>query len=142
MKSIILLLTLIVTTFGAQAQISHDLEIYSDAGEKFFITINGRKMNAEAVSNIQIVNTDKDYVELKVEFEDTSIPTIEKKFLQIAEPGTQTKVPVSTVYKIVNKKGEYKLSFASRSQKKIQNNTEVIIIQNPSPVNGRIVVSW
>ncbi|HRP52720.1 MAG TPA: hypothetical protein PLI97_04360 [Fluviicola sp.] len=143
MKNLVLLLGLLFTVqLSAIAQISHDLEIYSENGEKFYLTINGRKMNDVAVSQIQITNTDKDYVSAKIEFENIALPAIEKKFLQIAEPGDQVKVPVSTAYKIVEKKGELKLNFASRSQKKIQQNSEVIIIQNPQPVNGRIVISW
>lgn len=144
MKKLILIVTiLIVGVFKLSAQISHDLEVYSENGEKFFLILNGRKMNEEAVSNIQITNTDKDYVNAKIVFENESIPPIEKKFLQIAEPGTQEKVPVSAVYKVVEKKGEYKLNFSSRSQKKIQVNPDVIIIEtNPTPTNGRIVISW
>lgn len=144
MKTFVLIFSfVIVGIFRLSAQISHDLEIYSENGEKFFLILNGRKMNEEAVSNIQITNTDKDYVNAKIVFENESIPFIEKKFLQIAEPGTQEKVPVSAVYKIVDKKGEYKLNFSSRSKKKIQDNTDVIIIENnPAPANDRIVISW
>ncbi len=142
MKNLASILVLFIFGFSLNAQISHDLEIYSENGEKFFLILNGRKMNEEPVSNIQVTNTDKDYVNAKIEFENASIPPIEKKFLQIAEPGTQEKVPVSAVYKIVEKNGDYKLGFSSRSRKKIQNNTDVIIINNPTPSNGRIVISW
>ena len=88
MKNLVLLLGLLFTVqLSAIAQISHDLEIYSENGEKFYLTINGRKMNDVAVSQIQITNTDKDYVSAKIEFENIALPAIEKKFLQIAEPG-------------------------------------------------------
>lgn len=144
MKKLLLFVTFILISCAwTSAQISHDLEIYSEGGEKFTLIINGREMNQAPVSNVQIMNTDKDYVSAKIVFEDSTIPTIEKKFLQIAEPGTSSyAVPVSCVYKIINKKGEYKLRFASRSQKKIQPNTEVIIYNNPEPVNGKVVISW
>lgn len=133
-----------VLTTNASAQISHDLEIFSEDGLKFTLIVNGRKMNEESVSNIQILNTDKDYVQAKIIFDDQSIPPIEKKFLQIADPGTGTeRMPVSAVYKVVEKKGKYKLKFASRSFKKIQNNADVIVIEaNPRPVNGKIVINW
>lgn len=142
MKNLILISILTLVGFSSTAQISHDLEIYAENGEKFFLILNGRKMNEEAVSNIQVSNTDKDYVNAKIVFENESIPPIEKKMLQIAEPGTQEKVPVSAVYKIVEKKGAYKLSFSSRSKKKIQNNTDVIIIDNTPQPSGRVVISW
>lgn len=139
----LLIFALLLTT-NANAQISHDLEIYSEDGLSFTLIVNGRKMNEESVSNIQILNTDKDYVQAKIIFDDQSIPPIEKKFLQLADPGTGTeKSPVTVVYKIVEKKGNYKLKFASRSFKKIQNNTDIIIIEsNPQPVNGKIIINW
>jgi hypothetical protein len=139
-----LLIFALLLTKSANAQISHDLEIYSEDGLSFTLIVNGRKMNEESVSNIQILNTDKDYVQAKIIFDDQSIPPIEKKFLQLADPGTGTeKSPVTVVYKIVEKKGNYKLKFASRSFKKIQNNTDIIIIEaNPQPVNGKIIINW
>jgi len=146
MKSIILLLffTLFSTGTGF-SQISHDLEIYSEDGLKFTLVLNGRTMNEVPVSNIQVVNTDKDYVNAKIIFEDPNIPEIEKKALQLADPaeGT-TKSPVSVVCKIVEtKKGEYKLRFASRSHKKIQASGDIIIIEsNPEPINGKIIIRW
>lgn len=142
-----LLITILFSLIGitSYSQISHDLEIYSEEGLKFTLVINGRTMNEVPVSNIQVVNTDKDYVNAKIIFEDSNIPEIEKKFLQLADPGTGTdKAPVSVVYKIAqNKKGEQNLRFASRSHKKIQDTTDIIIIEsNPQPVNGKIVISW
>jgi hypothetical protein len=125
-------------------QISHDLEIYSETGLKFTLILNGRKMNEQPVSTIQVVNTDKDYVHAKIVFEDTSIVEIEKKMLQLADPAEgAVKSPVSCVYKIVEtKKGEQVLRFASRSHKKIQSSDVIIIENNPQPVNGKIVISW
>ena len=146
MKSIIFFSLFVFWTMTASfSQISHDLEIYSENGLKFTLVLNGRTMNAEPVSNIQIVNTDKDYVNAKIIFEDPNIAEIEKKYLQLADPGTGAdKVPVSVVYKITeNKKGEQNLKFASRSHKKIQEAGDIIVIEtNPQPVNGRIVISW
>ena len=102
-------------------------------------------MNEVPVSNIQVMNTDKDYINAKLIFEDPNIPEIQKKVLQLADPGEgTTKSPVSVVYKIVEtKKGEQVLRFASRSHKKIQEAGDIIIIEsNPQPVNGKIVISW
>lgn len=145
MKQVIatFLLSMIVA-FNGNSQISHDIEIYSENGLKFTLILNGRTMNEEPVSNIQIINTDKDYVHAKIIFEDPNIPEIEKKALQLADPGEGTsKSPVSVVYKIVeNKKGEQVLRFGSRSHKKIQSTDVIILETNPHPVNGKIVISW
>ena len=140
-----LLLFALVLSTNVNAQISHDLEIYSEDGLNFTLIVNGRKMSEESASNIQILNTDKDYVQVKIIFDDQAIPPIEKKYLQLADPASGTeKSPVTVVYKIVEKKGNYKLKFASRSFKKIQNTTtEVIIIEaSPQPVNGKIIINW
>lgn len=146
MKSILLFTFFTLSTsIMSYAQISHDLEIYSENGLKFTLVINGRTMNEVPVSNIQVVNTDKDYINAKIIFEDPNLPEIEKKFLQLADPGEgDYKSPVSVVYKIVEtKKGDQALKFASRSHKKIQSSGDVIIIHsNPEPVNGKIVISW
>lgn len=140
-----LLLFTVVLTSTLNAQVSHDLEIYSENGLKFTLILNGRTMNEVPVSNIQIMNTDKNYVHAKIIFEEQTIPEIEKKFLQLAEPekGSEN-IPVSVVYKIVEtKKGQQKLRFASRSRKKIQYGGDIIIIEaNPQPINGKIIINW
>lgn len=145
MKSIILFSLFALFSINSSfSQISHDLEIYSENGLKFTLIINGRTMNETPVSNIQVVNTDKDYLNAKIVFEDPNIPEIEKKMLQLADPAeTSSKSPVSVVYKIVEtKKGEQVLRFSSRSHKKIQTTDVIIIENNPQPVNGKIVISW
>jgi len=145
MKQLFITLLFSVTiALSGNSQISHDLEIYSEDGLKFTLILNGRTMNEVPVSNIQVVNTDKDYFNAKIIFEDSNIPEIEKKALQLADPAEQTdKSPVSVVYKIVaTKKGETVLRFASRSHKKIQTSDFIIIESNPQPVNGKIVISW
>lgn len=145
MKSIALFaLFALLSVNSSFSQISHDLEIYSEAGLKFTLILNGRKMNEQPVSNIQVVNTDKDYVHAKIVFEDNSIAEIDKKMLQLADPAEgSVKSPVSCVYKIVeSKKGEQVLRFASRSHKKIQSSDVIIIQNNPQPVNGKIVINW
>lgn len=113
------------------AQIAHDLAVYSEDGDKFTLFVNGEQINAEPVANAKVENTNNDFALVKIVFEDAAIPTIEKKNLQIAEPGVNAKGPVSVVYKVkVNKKGEHVLSFVSRSAKKIQDNPVIIINNN------------
>ena len=125
----LLLLTIILSlfTFSGFAQISHNLEIFSEDGLHFTLIVNGEKINETPRSSVKIYDTENDYVQALIIFEDKKIPDIKKKFLQIAAPGTEDKRPVSTVYKIAEKKGVYKLKFISRSNKKIQ--PKIIIIE-------------
>ena len=110
------------------AQIAHDLAVYSEDGDKFTLYVNGEQINAEPGANVKVENTNNDYVLVKIVFADTSITAIERKNLQIAEPGVNAKGPVSVVYKVkLNKKGEHVLSFVSRSAKKIQEGPTIII---------------
>ena len=144
-------MAIVACTLSSFAQIAHDLEIYSEDGLKFTLILNGRVMNEEPASNIQIVNTNKDFLNAKIKFEDESIEDLTRKNLQLAHPGTdeaKKNIPVSVVYKIVEKKGKYKLRFASRSDKKIQPNGTVIIYENEQPSggveisNGKVIVRW
>jgi hypothetical protein len=113
------------------AQIAHDLAVYSEDGDKFTLFVNGEQINAEPSANAKVENTNNDFALVRIVFVDTNIPEIEKKNLQIAEPGVNAKGPVSVVYKVkVNKKGEHVLSFVSRSAKKIQDNPTIIINNN------------
>ena len=108
-------------------------------------------MNETPVSSIQILNTDKDYLNAKIKFEDTGVEEIVKKNLQLAYPTTDEahkNTPVTVVYKIVEKKGSYKLRFASRSAKKIQKQETVIISETEEQggsveiTNGKLVIRW
>ena len=112
--------------FGVKAQIAHDLTIFSEDAQKFTVTINGEVMNDEPRANVKIENTEHDYCQIIIAFENQDIPPIKKKALLISDPGQQTGIPVSTVYRIKKKKGEYKLGFVSRSPKKIQKSTIII----------------
>ena len=116
------LLTVLLSLFASysQAQISHDLEIYSEDGLKFTLIVNGKVINETPQSNVKITNIENDYVQIVIKFENPELPDIKRKNLQISKPGTGYSYPVSTVYKIFKKKGVYKIRFVSRSEKKIQ----------------------
>lgn len=109
----------LIASVSVKAQIAHDLEIYSEDGLKFTLIINGVTINETPQSNVKVLDTHNDYVLAVLKFEDGSIETIKRKNLQLADPAYANS-PVSVVYKVVEKKGKYKLRFVSRSDKKIQ----------------------
>ncbi len=131
MKNLRFVLILLVALSAGQAsgQIAHDLTVYSEDGLSFTLVVNGQTINAEPATSATASNINFDYAKVIVRFEDPSLPTIERKNLQIAHPGTGPKGPVAAVYAIKEKKGEMVMRFVSRSDKKIQN-TPVIIINN------------
>ncbi len=113
-----------------QAQIAHDLEVYSEDGKKFTLYLNGRQINEAPSSNVRIKNIEQDQVSARIEFEESDIPPINVKYFQIGEPGIDASAPQSTVYRIVmTKKKGYKLRLASMDDKKIQED-QIIIINN------------
>ena len=124
----ITLLLLLAGTLYCQAQIAHDLEIYSEDGLKFKLMANGKALNEAFESNVTLKNIEHDYLTILVYVEGEDEPILKKKYLQIGDPGTDNSPPVSCVYKIIKKKGKYKFRFVSRTEKKIQN--KVIIIEN------------
>jgi hypothetical protein len=124
-----LILSMLVSGY-LQAQIAHDLEVYSEDGKKFTLFLNGRQINEVPQANVRLENIQQDQVSSRVVFEDGSIPPINQKYFQIGEPGIEASPPQSTVYKIVlTKKKGYKLRLASMDEKKIQED-KIIIINN------------
>ncbi|MBK7298867.1 MAG: hypothetical protein IPI91_20560 [Flavobacteriales bacterium] len=57
-----------------QAQIAHDLTIYSEDGLKFTLTVNGETVNAEPSTNVKLENTNYDFARVVIAFEDENIP--------------------------------------------------------------------
>lgn len=126
----IFLIIMMLISGYLQAQIAHDLEVYSEDGKKFTLFLNGRQVNEDPAANVRLENIQQDQVSARVVFEDTSIPPINQKYFQIGEPGIETSAPQSTVYRIVlTKKKGYKLRLASMDEKKIQED-KIIIINN------------
>lgn len=125
-----LLIIMILFAGSLQAQIAHDLEVYSEDGNKFTLFLNGRQINEYPAANVRLENIQQDQVSAQVVFENTSIPPINQKYFQIGEPGIETSAPQSTVYRIVLTKNKgYKLRLASMDEKKIQED-KIIIINN------------
>lgn len=135
MRTGILTIGFLLLSLVNYAQIAHDLEIYSEDGLKFTLIVNGKTVNEEPASNIQLIDVQKDYVNAKIVFENAEIPPIERKALQIGGVGDDKGRPVSTVYTIKEKEGECKLRFASRTVKMIQNRPADTIV-----VPGRVII--
>ena len=127
MHRILLFAAATLITCYIQAQIAHDLTIYSEDGLKFTLTVNGETVNAEPSTNVKLENTNYDFARVVITFEDENIPQIERKALQLATPGTGPKGPVAVVFAIKEKKGEQILRFVGRSAKKIQDNPTINI---------------
>lgn len=80
--------------------------IFSDEGEKFYLYIDGEKINDNPESRITNLKYYNEYINLKVEFVSESIPSIKKNFGLKDMNGNYTK---STLIIKKNKKGQYKI---------------------------------
>ncbi len=122
---------------NANAQIGHDLTVFSSDGLKFTLIFNGTKANDTPQSSVTMENIHNDYGKAKIEFEDVSIPAIERNILQIKSASNQAAAPETVTYEIrKNKKEEYVLKWSSASLKKIQQQTIIIQQENPPQQEG------
>lgn len=150
MKTITITLASLFLSALSFAQIGHDVEIYCLDGQKFTATMNGRLLSETPTDRIEVQNINNDYVHLIIDFEDDGIENIEKKFFQISNPGTdevEKNKPVIVSYEIIEKDGEYKLKFRSRSNKMIQTNTVIINQETQQSEgiqlsSGKVVINW
>ena len=148
MKTISITLANLFLSALSFAQIGHDVEIYSEGGEKFTVTMNGRLLNEEPASRVEVKNIHYQNVRVTIDFETEGIPNMEEKYLNISNPEpTEKDKPVINVYRIVEKKGTYKLRLDDRSNKMIQTNTVIINQETQQSEgiqlsNGKVVINW
>ncbi len=86
------------------------LTILSERGDKFFMYVNGQKLNSKPMSKVKLKNLDYVYYAIKVEYDDASHYTIEKdKFFVCNKKGELRDM----TYELVREDNEMKLKFVS-----------------------------
>lgn len=136
-KSILVFIQVVIFSVISNAQIGHDLEIFSETGDKFKVLVNGMVLSETYGSHVKLDNIQNDNLNVRIEFEDQTKEPIVKKYLLLSDPSegvdVNPKSPCSNVYKVkANKKGELNLVYSSRSRKKIQT-----VTQPTNPNNGQ-----
>lgn len=86
------------------------LTILSEKGDKFFIYINGDKVNTKPMSKVKVENLDYVYYAIKVEYDDASHYTIEKNKLFVCNKKGELR---DMTYELVREDNEMKLQFVS-----------------------------
>lgn len=86
-NKIILAAAMMMTALVAMAQVQPvgHLTIFSEAGDKFYLILNGERQNNVAQTNLRVEDLTNQYYTAKIIFEDNSLPEIEKKMLMIAD---------------------------------------------------------
>lgn len=136
MKKLSLLFGLCCILFNSYAQ-NGNLVIFSDEGTKFFVVVNGIRVNDQALSNVRLTDLNYDYVKAKIVFENELIPDIEKNTLML-----QRGYEVSYVVK-KNKKGETVCNWYSSvelAQAPVNNANQQTIVYTSVPPNDGVVI--
>ena len=82
---------------SAQRQKTGNLTIFSEDGDKFFLVLNGEKQNTVAQANLRVEELPQPYYNAKIMFADSTIGSISKNNLLIADPDG---VMMDVTYKI------------------------------------------
>jgi hypothetical protein len=112
MKRITLLCFVLISCFAANAQRMQtgNLTVFSEDGTRFYLELNGERYNDEAMTNVRIEELPNPYYSCKIVFENTKIPTITKKTLDIENMDGQLE---DVTYRIKNKRGKRTLQYYS-----------------------------
>lgn len=109
MKKIYSFLLLAFTCTQIQAQTANAV-VFSEAGEKFILTLNGEKQNATPQANVKMSGLTAEFYQARVDFDDATLPDISNNNFAV-----QKGQEVTYIIK-KNKKGEYVLRFQGQSE--------------------------
>ena len=123
MKNLTLFAVCLFSFLGARAQMN--AVIYSEAGEKFTLFLNGEAMNSAPQSNIKLQNLKSEFYQARIDFQDATLPDFSNNNFAL-HPGMEVTYQVKK-----NKKGEYVLRFYTENQ---VSSTAT----NTSPVNNDV----
>ncbi|MEO8933816.1 MAG: DUF4476 domain-containing protein [Xanthomarina sp.] len=82
--TLLAVMLLFIQTVFSQMQPFGHVTVFSEDGDAFYLIINGEQMNDEPETNIRIEELTNPYYHAKVVFQDGSLETINKKYLQIS----------------------------------------------------------
>ena len=116
MKKITLTLSFMLISLCAFAQYGNvgHLTIFSESGDKFFLILNGEKMNDIAQTNLRVEDLNQPYYNAKIIFENKNLQEISKNYLPLQDADAQF---VDVTYKIKkdkNNTNKMKLNFFSQ----------------------------
>ena len=108
MKKILFLFFIVISTNIFAQTVGNEVKVYTPAHEEFTLYVNGKAINKTPSDVVQLKQVFVNSLNIKIEFSDTTIQSIEQKHLPImnASPDDMT-CPYKTVYKIIKKKKSY-----------------------------------
>jgi hypothetical protein len=106
MKHLLLLTFILFVSIIGMAQSTGDMTIYSNTGERFYVILNGVRQNKAAETNVKITDLTGEWYSCRILAEDKSFD-IEKNLV--------VKKDSVVTYRIVEKRGKYKVKFYSQT---------------------------
>ena len=132
----------VVNLASAQMQPFGHLTIFSEDGDKFFLVLNGEKINDVAQTNLRVEELTQPYYNAKIIFEDNTKNEISKNYLAVAEPDGAFRDVTYKIKRDKNNAKKMKLNFFSMipvEQGYIPpKNVYVTTYGQPAPVSGTI----
>src|SRR4051812_26551897 len=100
MKKFLLLMTCAVLCATTYAQtVNSTLTIFSEDGHKFFLILNGQRMNDKPETNIRLQNLTQQYYNCKVIFDDKALGEVSKSYLPVVDASNPT-ASMDVTYKL------------------------------------------
>ena len=114
MKKLTLLMSCVLIYTATMAQmINSTLTIFSEEGHKFYLILNGTRMNDKPETNIRLQNLNQPYYNCKILFDEKALGEVSKNYLPVTDPGNQTQ-SMDVTYKIkADKNGKQVLRYFS-----------------------------
>ncbi|HEU0135952.1 MAG TPA: hypothetical protein VFQ50_01535, partial [Flavobacterium sp.] len=83
-STFLFLLFITLNTFAQAPPMGH-LTIFSEDGDKFYLVLNGEKINDVPQTNLRVEELTQPYYNAKIIFDDKAKAEISKNYLQIAD---------------------------------------------------------
>ncbi|HEX9981325.1 MAG TPA: DUF4476 domain-containing protein [Flavobacterium sp.] len=130
----------IVNLCAAQMQPFGHLTIFSEDGDKFYLILNGEKINDIAQANLRVEELTQPYYNAKIIFEDNTKQEISKNYLQISDADDAFMDVTYKIKRDKNNSKKMKLNFFSMTPV-VQGyippaNVQVIRFGHPGPMMG------
>jgi hypothetical protein len=142
MKQKFLLCFLLVSLVGFAQQPFGNLTIFSEDGDKFFLILNGEKINDVAQANLRVEELAQPYYNAKIIFEDQSKQPISKNSLMIADADGVFKDVTYKIRRDKNNASKMKLNYFSMADVDMgylpPSNVAVMRYGQPAPVSGTV----
>jgi hypothetical protein len=134
---------MLITAFTFEMYAQSSVGVFNQEGERFWVIISGIKQNDTPQTNVKITGLTEPNYKIKVIFENSSLPAIDKMIFTRDVDGNY----LSTSYEVAkDKKGEYKLKLSSYAEVPATNNntqysTPLVLVEKPAANTNQVTTN-